>query len=207
MTGRGVNGRRSGPRLPLLPALATAWLAAFAVVACGITPGPTASPTGGVASGGPSGSSGASPDGSGAVGPRGTPWPGNAVLGIEALGAADGQILAAINDFNTAVATEDLTLMRRAADGLVGLDVLLPNLDKITIFEPMRSFADRYGAAIRAIAAAATALRTAIDAGDAAGISRSGQDLVAGFQLYTGVQAELASWVEQSIEQRRLLLR
>jgi hypothetical protein len=203
MTHRGMIGRRRGVRLPLLPALATALLAAFAVVACGTTPGPTASPTGSAASGGPAGS----PGGSGAIGPRGTPWPGNAVLGIEALGAADGQILAAINDFNTAVATEDLALMRRAADGLAGLDVLLPNLDKITIYEPMRSFADRYGAAIRAIATAATALRTAIDGADAAGITRSGQDLVAGFQLYTGVQPELASWVEQSIEQRRLLVR
>jgi hypothetical protein len=200
-----MHGRRRGARLPLLPALATAWLVAFVVVACGTT-GPTASPTGSVASAVPSGSD-PSPGGSGAVGPRGTPWPGNAVLGIEALGAADGQILAAINDFNTAIATEDLPLMRRAADGLAGLDVLLPNLDKITIYEPMRPFADQYGAAIRAISAAATTLRTAIDAGDAAGITRSGQDLVAGFQLYTGVQPQLASWVEQSIEQRRLLVR
>ena len=206
MTGRGVNGRRNGAKLPLLPALATALLVALAVVACGPT-GPTATPTGSVASAVPSGSPDGSPGGSGAVGPRGTPWPGNAVLGIEALGAADGQILAAINDFNTAVAKEDLALMRRAADGLAGLDVLLPNLDRIMIYEPMVSFADRYGAAIRAIATAATALRTAIDAGDAAGISQSGQDLVAGFQLYTGIQPELASWVEQSIEQRRLLLR
>jgi hypothetical protein len=203
MTHSGMHGRRRGARLPLLPAAATALLAALIVVACGTTQAPTPAPTGSVAPSGPTGSPGAS----GAVGPRGTPWPGNAVLGIEALGAADGQILAAINDFNTAIATEDLPLMRRAADGLAGLDVLLPNLDKITIYEPMRPFADQYGAAIRAISAAATALRTAIDAGDAAGITRSGQDLVAGFQLYTGVQSELASWVEQSIEQRRLLLR
>ncbi|HET9519540.1 MAG TPA: hypothetical protein VFO73_00675 [Candidatus Limnocylindrales bacterium] len=198
-----MHGRRRGARLPLLPALATALLAALIAAACGTTQGPTPEPTGSVAPSGPSGSPGAS----GEVGPRGTPWPGNAVLGIEALGAADGQILAAINDFNTAVATEDLPLMRRAADGLAGLDVLLPNLDKITIYEPMRPFADRYGAAIRAIAEPAKALRTAIDGGDAAGITRSGQDLVAGFQLYTGVQPELAAWVEQSIEQRRLLVR
>jgi hypothetical protein len=203
MTVRGNSGRRNGARLPFGPALVTALFAALAVIACGTTQRPTAAPSGTAASGAPSGS----PAGSGPVGPRGTPWPGNAVLGIEALGAADGQILVAINDFNKAIADEDLVLMRRAADGLAGLDVLLPNLDKITIFEPMRPFADRYGAAIRAISAAAGALRTAIDAGDAGGITRSGQDLIAGFRLYSDVQPELATWVEQSIEQKRLLVR
>jgi hypothetical protein len=200
MTGPVPNRRRRGTSLPLLPALGAALLAALVAVACGSTQGPTGTPAGSGVSVAPSGSGGPS-------GPRGTPWPGNAVLGIEALGAADGQILAAINDFNRGVANEDLTLMRRAADGLAGLDVLLPNLDKITIFEPMKPFADRYGAAIRAISGSAKALRTAIDASDAAGITASSQQLVAGFAQYTAVQPELATWVEQSIEQRRLLVR
>jgi hypothetical protein len=200
MTRATAIGRTRGP----VPPFAGPVLVAIVLAACG-TIQPSATTPGGSATVSPSIEVSAS--GSVAPGPTGTPWPGNAVLGIEALGAADGQIEAAINDFNTAVANEDLALMRRAADGLAGLDVLLPNLDKITFFEPMRPFADRYGAAIRAISAAASALRSAIDLGDAAGIGRSGQDLVAAFGQYTAVQPELATWVEQSIEQRRLLLR
>lgn len=199
MTRATMIGRTRGPGPPLAGVLV-----AIVLAACGSTPPASTTPS---ASATASSSSEVSASGSAAPAPTGTPWPGNAVLGIEALGAADGQIGAAINDFNTAVANEDLALMRRAADGLAGLDVLLPNLDKISIFEPMRPFGDRYGAAIRAMSAAAKALRSAIDIGDAAGIGRSGQDLVAAFGQYSAVQPELASWVEQSIEQRRLLLR
>ena len=136
-----------------------------------------------------------------------TGWGGNTVFGIEAMGAADGQILAAINDLNKGIQDEDLGLIREAADGLSKLDVMLVNVDKIKDYPPMQSFATRYGDAIRAIVAAATALRTAIDAGDAGGITTNSQQLVSALGLYTGVQSELASWVEQSIAQRRLLLR
>jgi len=192
------NGRMRGRALPLVATI----LAVVFAVACGTT---TASPS-------PSGSgdvprSSSAPAGSGGPAPSATPWPGNAVLGIEAMGAADGQITAAINDFNQGVAKQDLSMMRKAADGLAGVDVLLPNLDKIEIFEPMRSFGDRYGTAIRAISTAAKALRTAIDSGDGPGITRSSQDLLAGLAQYASVQPELASWVEQSIAQKRLLTR
>ena len=71
----------------------------------------------------------------------------------------------------------------------------------------MRSFADRYGAAITAISSAAKDLRTAIDAHDGAGITSSSQALVSSLSLYAAVQPELAAWVEQSTEQRRLLLK
>ena len=181
--------------------LAAAWLAAILVVgvvlaACGnVTSSPSAAA--------PSGSPGAS----GAAGARPTAWPGNAVLGIEALGVADGPILAAINDFNRGIATEDLALMRRAADGLAGLDVLLPNIDKINIYDPMKPFAERYGAAIRGISAAAKDVRAAIDAGDAAAITTSSQALITSLRAYTDVQPELAMWVGDSIKQRRLLVR
>jgi hypothetical protein len=148
-----------------------------------------------------------SPGSSGDPGPQATAWPGNAVLGIEALGTADGQILAAINDFNRGIATEDLALMRRAADGLAGLDVLLPNMAKINIYEPMRPFAARYEAAITGIVAAAKAVRNAIDAGDAAAITTSSKALITSLGAYTDVQPELASWVDQSIKQRRLLVK
>jgi hypothetical protein len=195
MTSRGSAAAavdKSGNRFAAVVVLLVVALA----VACGAptpsTPGPTAAPS-------------ASADGSGA--PKPTFWPGNAVLGIEALGVADGQIAAALNDLNTGIATEDLALMRRAADFLAEIDVLQKNVDRLDGYEPMRSFAERYTAALNAITAAAGALRTAIDGGDADGITSSTQALIAALGMYTAVQPELATWVEESIRQRRLLVR
>lgn len=202
MSPRRIAGRPIGRRLAWIaaPGLAVALSAA----ACG-TVAPSSPPP--ASADATPGSPAASGSGDAAATPRPTGWPGNAVLGIEALGAADGPITAAINDLSRGIADEDLALMRRAADGLAGLDVLLPNLERIRIFEPMVPFADRYEAAIEAIVSAAEALRSAIDAGDAAGITSSTRELVDSLELYTGVQPELAQWVNESIEQRRLLLR
>jgi hypothetical protein len=134
-----------------------------------------------------------------------TAWPGNSVLGIEALGVADGQISAATADLSRGIANEDLALMRKAADGLAGTDVLLPNMAKIRLNPAMTSFADRYEAAITAISASGKKLRDAIDAGDAAAIPAATQDLLDGLKLYTAVTPELAAWVEQMPEQKRML--
>jgi hypothetical protein len=71
----------------------------------------------------------------------------------------------------------------------------------------MRPFADSYGAAIRGMVAAAKAVRSAIDAGDAGAITTSSQALIDSLRAYTDVQPELATWVGESIKQRRLLLR
>ncbi len=64
----------------------------------------------------PTGSPGApaSPGSSPVAGARPTPWPGNAVLGMEALGLADEQIGLAITDLNRGVTDENLSLMREA---------------------------------------------------------------------------------------------
>jgi hypothetical protein len=198
-----VAGRVRGPvRTSSAPLLALAVALALSAGGCGDGARVTSSASPAVGAGASS-----SPGTSGDSGPQATAWPGNAVLGIEALGTADGQILAAINDFNRGIATEDLALMRRAADGLAGLDVLLPNMAKINIYEPMRPFAARYEAAITGIVAAAKAVRSAIDAGDAAAITTSSRALIASLGAYTAVQPELASWVDQSIKQRRLLVK
>ena len=198
-----VAGRIRGPVAPSSAALLVVAVA-FALVAgaCGDGSRPTPSSSQAAGAGASS-----SPGSSGDPGPAATAWPGNAVLGIEALGSSDAQILAAINDFNRGIATEDLALMRRAADGLAGLDVLLPNMAKINIYEPMRPFAARYEAAITGIVASAKQVRSAIDAGDAAAITTSSQALIASLGAYTAVQPELASWVDQSIKQRRLLVK
>ena len=203
MIGSRTPGRSSGAGS--LPSAARAFATAiFGLALLAAACGP-AVVSGSPASSAPASGASTAPVGSG--GARATAWPGNAVLGIEALGAADGSILAAINDLNTGIQTEDLALMRDAAEGLAGLDVLLPNMDKINIYPPMVSFATRYGDAVRAISAAAKALQTAIDAHDAAGIGTSSQQLLTALAGYSAVQPELAAWVEQSIAQRRLLLR
>lgn len=206
MTSRRLAGRESGRRI--LPAAALLLVSVASVAACGSI-GPSGTPAAiGVGAGSAPPSSVPATSGAGdSGGPRATAWPGNAVLGIEALGVADGQITAAIADFGRGIQAEDLALMRHVADQLAGVDVLLPNMEKIDIFEPMRPFATRYGAAIRAISTAAAALRSAIDAGDAPKVTTATQDLLAGLELYTGVQPELATWIQQSIEQRRLLTR
>ena len=104
------------PRVPASRAIALglAVLCAVALVAaCGTT---TGSPS-------PPASSSSTP------GPVATPWLGNAVLGIEAMGVADGEIRKGMADFNTGVQTGDPRLMLEAARGLAGVDVLLRNVD------------------------------------------------------------------------------
>jgi hypothetical protein len=194
MTRSGVGGRVGGRPVVSATALITLIVVAALVAGCGDRRPSTASPS-------------PSTESPGFSGPAPTAWPGNAVLGIEALGAADGPILAAINDLGRGVQTEDLALIGRAADGLAGLGVLLPNMEKINVYEPMRSFSDRYGAAVRGIVSAATAVRSAIDAGDSDAITGSAAALITSLNNYTAVQPELAAWVEQSIAQRRLLVR
>jgi hypothetical protein len=173
-------------------------IAAAVAVACNPAV-PSGSPSGGTV---PSPSPGG-PAGSGAALP--TPWPGNAVLGIEALGIADGQINAATGDLTRGIANEDLALMRKAADGLAGVDVLLPNMAKIRLNPAFGPFADRYEAAITAISAAGKDLRSAIDAGDSAAIGTSTQALLDGLEAYANVQPELAGYIQQMPEQKRML--
>ena len=203
MTRARTPGRGSGRGVQTLATLrhalglsACVALLATLVAACGPS-GPTATPS--------SSSPPASPVGSGVALP--TPWPGNSVLGIEALALADGQIGAATTDLSRGIADEDLVLIRKAADGLARVDELLPNMEKIRTNPAMAAFADDYEAAITAIDAAATRLRDAIDAADAPAIATATQDLLDGLAMYAALQGELAAWVEQMPEQKRMLLR
>jgi hypothetical protein len=187
----GWRVRRTRAEAGVLLAVA---LAAALVAACGSAP--------------PTGSPGASPAATAsgeAAGPRTTPWPGNAVLGMEALGVSDGQIGAAMYDLSKGVAEEDLALMRRAAAGLSGLDeAVLPNMAKIRLEPGMVSFADRYEAAIKKVDDAATQLRDAIDAGDAAAISTATEAVVAGMADYTALKPELSAWLVQIPEHKKM---
>ena len=199
--GRGARSHATlGPALAVLVCLA---LVGVLIAACGPS-GPTG--TAGVSS--PSAVTPGSPGASGSNGgARPTPWPGNSVLGIEALGVADGQIGAAVTDLNLGAAEEDLVRMREAADGLSHLgDDLLPNMEKLRLNPAMVPFADRYEAAITSIDDAATRLRDAIDAGDAAAIGTATEDVFAGLAAYTVLKPELADWIRQMPEQKRMLL-
>jgi hypothetical protein len=145
--------------------------------------------------------------GPGGATPRPTAWPGNAVLGIEALGVADGEIRKGIEDFGRGVATEDLRLMRRAADGLADVDVLLPNADRIDIFPPMQPLAADLRKVLPEISGASKDLRAAIDAGDGEAIGTSSRRLADALTAYAELQPTLAQYVLESIEQRRIFLR
>ena len=97
--------------------------------------------------------------------------------------------------------------MREAADGLSHLgDDLLPNMEKLRLNPAMVPFADKYEAAITSIDDTATRLRDAIDAGDAAAIGTATEDLFAGLAAYTALKPELADWIRQLPEQKRMLL-
>jgi hypothetical protein len=202
MTRTRVGRARRGPGIL---SAAVLFITVVVAIGCG-QPTPSAAPSGGSpVESGPDGSPGGSPGTAAGESPQPTAWPGNAVLGINALGVADGQIRQAIDDFNKGIATQDLALMRRAADGLAGVDVLTKNLDMINIFEPMKPFAEQYGAAVKAISSAAARVRDAIDARDAAAITTSSEELIRSLSLYTDVQPELSAWVVQSETQQRLL--
>ncbi len=191
---------RARPRVSAgLPAVVSA-LAIVVLLAggCGVTtPSPLPS-----ASTGPTGSA----HGSGGPDPRSTPWLGNADNAIEAMGLADGEIRQAMSDFNAGVQGNDPAQMLQAANGLATVDVMLPNADRIEAYPPMRDLAGRYRTAITQMSTAAKALRTALEAGDGPGVTSSSRDLVESFTLYADLQAELADFVVQLPEQKRLLL-
>lgn len=198
----GDGGRGRFCKRALSLRLCLALLIVGLLTGCGLPPtqAPSPAPSGDATPAAP-----ASGSGSAQPAAKPTAWPGNAVIGIEAMGVSDGQIAADIGAFNRAIAAEDLGQMRRVADDLAGTDVVLPNVDRINLFEPLRPFGERYAAAIKAISAAAKSLRAAIDAQDAASITASSRALLDAFELYVAVQPELAAWVEQSLTQRRLL--
>ena len=154
------------------------------------------------------GTSGSAPAGSGpAATPRPTAWPGNAVLGIEALGVSDGEIREGINDLGRGIEEEDLGLMRRAADGLAGVEVLLPNVERIAVFPPMQGLAAGLRDVVPRIAQASARLRDSIDDGDGEAISDATIELTEALGDYARLQPEIAMWVEQSIDQQRMLVR
>jgi hypothetical protein len=193
--------RPAGARRPVIAwGLAGILGLAVLVAACGGTPA-TASPAAGTPSA-PAPAS-ASADAT----PRPTAWPGNALLGIEALGVSDGEIRKGMQDLGRGVAEEDLALMRRAADGLAGVDVLVSNADRIAVFPPMLGLADGLRDVLPRIADASVRLRTAIDEGEGSAISESAVELTEALSDYARLQPELAMWVEQSIDQQRMLVR
>jgi hypothetical protein len=200
------------------PRVAAGVLLALLVVACGAT---SVTPSAPAAAGppGPSGGSGATlgplaPGGSPAAGPAGSPdvsqprWPGTTVLAVIALGAADGEIEKAGADLQAAADAQDLRKMWGAADGLAKMiDSLLPNIDRLEIYDGTKPAAAIYRKAFPELSAGAKQLRDAITNGDANGIVAGSQAIAQGLADYGPVRIVIGGLVEQAIVQQRLLLK
>jgi hypothetical protein len=173
------------------------------VVACG---GSTAPPSGPVGSG-PAGSAG--PAAGATVGPGASPrWPGTTVLAVIALGGADGEIEKAGNDLQAAAASKDLKAMWGAADGLAKMiDGLLPNIDRLEVYDGTKPAAAIYRKAFPELSAGAKQLRDSITAGDANGIVAGSRLIAQGLADYGPVRDLLGDLVEQAILQQRLLVK
>ena len=178
------------------------------------SPPPTLGPAGPGASSGPSSSTGTPPVGG--SGPAGNPaspdasqprWPGTTVLAVIALGAADGEIQKAGDDLQAAAASRDLKAMWGAADGLARMiDALMPNLDRLDVYEGTKPVEALYRKAFPEISAGAKQLRDAITASDANGIVAGSQAIAQGLADYGPIREQIAALVEQAILQQRLLL-
>ena len=154
---------------------------------------------------GPPGGTG-SPSASSQAAPGPTRWPGQVARAVIAFGSADNEIGKASSDLQRSIIEEDLALMRRAADGLAGLTVLLERVDQIEAFELTRPLAARYREVLPALIEASTELRDAIDAADAAGIEQANLKLARALARYVTLRPDLSTLVAQALEQQRLLL-
>ena len=147
-------------------------------------------------------------DGSAAPGPSQPRWPGTTVLATIAMGAADGEIQKAGIDLQAAVEKQDLRAMWGAADGLAKMiDALMPNIDRMEIYEGTRPAAAIYRKALPQISAGAKQLRDSITSGDSAGVVAGSQAIARGLAEYAPVRRLIGALVEQAIVQQRLLVR
>jgi hypothetical protein len=194
-------------RLSVLCSAAT--LLAVAVAGCsGSDRGSIASPHSSAGPGPDRSADVADPGSSGSTGPQPTPWAGEAVLGLNQLGAGDNEIAKAVADFSEAVAAEDLVRMRGAAVGLRNLvTALTANVDRIATYPPMAGLVAKYRAAFGPMEDGTKALVVALDAGDSPGIVTAIEEVTKGMVAYGQVRGELATWVEQAPEQQRMLVK
>jgi hypothetical protein len=182
---------------------ALALLAALLVAACGAgtSSAPGASPSGATGAS-------ASPDGSEAVGPRPTPWPGGVVEAVVLLGKADAEIQKAGGDLGAAAASEDLEAMWGAADGLAPLlEKMQGQVDRIRDYPETAEAAKAYDAALPDMVAGATGIRAAIDAKDATALAAAVQQLGTGTAAYAEARRQIGPLVEQAILMQRTLVK
>ena len=191
-----------GPRTVTLPRRRSRLLACLVVgllvAACGSTSPSAGSPS--------VPASVAPPAGSGAPGASQPLWPGTTVLATIAMGAADGEIQKAGIDLQDAVEKQDLRAMWGAADGLAKMiDGLMPNIERLEIYEGTKPVAEIYRKALPQISAGAKQLRDAITSGDSAGVVAGSQAIAKGLADYAPVRRLIGAFVEQAILQQRLL--
>jgi hypothetical protein len=188
---------------------AAAALLAVAVIGCsGSEQQPVASPNSSSGHSPATSAEVASPGSSGSTEPQSTPWAGEAVLGLNQLGAGDNEIGKAVADFSEATAAEDLVRMRGATIGLQNLaTALTANVDRIATYPPMAGLVAKYRAAFGPMQDGTKALVAALDAGDSPGIVAAIEEVTRGMVAYGQVRQELAAWVEQAPEQQRMLVK
>ena len=180
-------------------------LVALLVAACGAA---TSSATPGASPSDAAGAS-ASPDGSEAVGPSPTPWPGGVVEAVVLLGKADAEIQKAGGDLGAAAAYEDLEAMWGAADGLTALLVKLQGqVDRIRDYPETAAAA----AGVRRRAARHGGRRDGHPRGDRRRRTRPAlatavQQLATGTAAYAEARRQIGPLVEQAILMQRVLLK
>jgi hypothetical protein len=206
----GPGPRTVAPKTPLLPAVLVL-LCVTAVAACSAAPGPNLTPVSIGPGGSPAARTSAAPDDSGprgSIDPSARPrWPGTTVLAVIALGAADGEIRKAGDDLQRAADAEDLKAMWGAADGLAKMiEGLMPNIDRLEIYDGTRAVAALYRKAFPELDAGARQLRDSITKGDSAGVVAGSQLIAQGLQDYAPIRPLIADLVEEAIVQQRLLL-
>lgn len=184
--------RAAGPRSGAVLAV----LAILLIVGCDGTPDASRAPSGSIA-----------PTPSG-PGPGQTAWPSTTVEVTIALAAADAEIGKAFTDLNTAAETEDLKLMRGAANGLATLlETMLPRVSSLTTYPGTEDLGVALETSYEALHAAAVKIRDSIDAGDSAGVVAGFDQLTVAIDTYADTRQALADAGTQAIFMKRTLLK
>ena len=139
-------------------------------------------------------------------GPRPTTWPVTTIEVTIGLGAADAEILKATADLQSAAETEDVELMRGAADGLATLlDNMLSRVDALTSYPGTADLGVALESSYVALRAAAVQVRDSISAGDANGIVDGFTKLTAASAAYADQRQALADAAIQAVFMKRVL--
>jgi hypothetical protein len=192
-------------------AAVTLLAAGMLVVGCGsAVSSPSAGPSAGVsgAATAPAASRSGSSDAANAPAPSATPWPGGVVEAVMILATGDAQIKAAGADLGNAAAYQDMKAMWGAADGLATLiERLQTQVPRIAEYPETAAAAAALSAAFPDMLAGSRALRDAITASDAAGITSGSEQLSAGLGKYAAARRLIGPLADDALLMQKHLLK